>query len=137
MPLFLVFVEWNFWRTRHSSLYREVFAMKLFPELGARKKHFSNTWKVFFTVACVRRLLESDIRLCVYRRSFCTCVGGFLFLCAYFMTQSASLSDCIQFICVRFIFFLNGTFPCVCGRIFRVWVFCFFTVLCTILHSMF
>lgn len=53
--------------------------------------------------------LQLHTRLCVCPEAGCACVGGFASVCGYFMTLSASLSGCIQFICVRFYFFSKRT----------------------------
>lgn len=50
--------------------------------------------------------------LCVQTEP-CVCVRECLRWCEYFMTLSASLSNCTRFICVHFIFFLNAAASCV------------------------
>lgn len=100
--------------------------MKLFPWGWCKEKHFPNTWKVFFGPPMCGCSLQLHTRLCVGPEAKHARVSAILCMCEHFMTLSASLSGCIQFICVLAYFFLNGTFPCVYGCIFRVRVFCFF-----------
>lgn len=80
--------------------------MKLFPRGCCKEKHFHNTWMPFFSVVDVCVFTYDVTRVCEPRlQASRVCVHRILHLCAYFMTLSASLSNCMQFICVRFYFF--------------------------------
>lgn len=97
--------------------------MKLFSV--AARKSISTTHRWFSSVymcVCVR---FGRRHTCLCIEWVCVCV---VIVCEYFMTLSASLSNCMQFICVRFIFFLNSAVPCVRFWNFHVWVQCFFAL---------
>lgn len=100
-------LDWEVFRERLDVFTARYSLRNSSREVGARKS-ISTTHRCGFSsevYMCEYALVSIQAYVQADSSASCYCVPETVCLCAYFMTLSASLSYCRQFICVQVIFF--------------------------------